>query len=385
MMFKQLVFVALAISGTVAQTVDVQFYSEDSCDNVGASCNNLPSNDCCGSNDFLWTSISTDNWQNVAAGTEVRVHAPQNNNFCAIFLANIEEGECLISETPDIISGAAFINGSTRKRRGTAAATAAAAAAGNCTSTRPFDEYFYQPGDGFRYIIDAKDTTHSAAFSAATTTTAKAKYIMDNFDKKVAVKAPTKLVFVALSIAGIVAQTVDVQFYSEDNCDNVGATCNGLGSNVCCGSSNFLWTSISTLNWQNVAAGTEVRVHSLQNTNFCGVLITDIEEGECLVTETPDIISGAAFINGSTRKRRGTADAAAAVAASGNCTEYRSFDEYFYQPGDGFRYSIDAKDSTHSAAFDAADGLDAKAKYIMSNFDKKVAVKAPTKVVHSSA
>ncbi|TFK33913.1 hypothetical protein BDQ12DRAFT_765507 [Crucibulum laeve] len=184
MMFEVLFLITIFITGILGQTVDVQFYDEEGCDNVGASCNALPADDCCGSPNFLWTSISTDNWQNVAAGTEVRAHSPQNGNICAILLVTIEEGECLINEVPDTISAAAFFNGSHRKRRrGVAGATE------KCDKVHPIDEYFYQPGDGFRYIVDAKNATHAAAFNAVTSSSERAQYISANFDKKVVVKA----------------------------------------------------------------------------------------------------------------------------------------------------------------------------------------------------
>ena len=196
MMFKHLVIIALTIVGIVAQTVNVQFYAEEGCDDdkIGAECEDLPTNECCGSDELLWTSISTTNWQNVAEGTEVRVEGIQDGDFCAVFLANIEEGECLIVEIPDVISGTDFFDGMTRRRRGTPDASAAASVAKNCTNRRGFDAYFYQPGDGFKYSIDATDATHITAFGAANSSEAKAQYIMANFDKKVAVKAPTKVV-----------------------------------------------------------------------------------------------------------------------------------------------------------------------------------------------
>ncbi|KAF8879202.1 hypothetical protein CPB84DRAFT_316258 [Gymnopilus junonius] len=178
--------------------------------------------------------------------------------------------------------------------------------------------------------------------------------------------------FVSFFIAGISAHTtVDVLFYNAENCTtSVGAICTALKPDLCCGSPSYLWSSILAENFQDAASGTQVRVYRPNGGNICGILIFDVQQGQCLVTGQTGVISAAAFENGTKRRRRG------AAAAEGGCTDVQPIDAYFYQPGDGFRYIIDAKNSTHAAAFDAATDSDERAEYIAANFDKKVAVGA---------
>ncbi|THG93153.1 hypothetical protein EW026_g8007 [Hermanssonia centrifuga] len=185
MMFNKAISILPFVAVVMSQTVDVSFYNGTGCSSVGVTCVGLTPGSCCcevGS-PASWQSISTDNWSGVSPNTFVHAMAgiSEDSEECTIDVGTLTSGSCFDSGSPTGITSSRFFNGegeALKERDDTS----------GC-QRHPIDIYFYSPGDGFQYIVNATNPAHSAAINSAKSSQDAEQYIVTNFDKKVSILA----------------------------------------------------------------------------------------------------------------------------------------------------------------------------------------------------
>ncbi len=184
-MFHKVLSLLPFVVVVMSQTVDVSFFNGAGCSSFAGACLGLVSESCCcdAGNPVAWQALSTDNWDGVAPNTFVHAMAGPNETFeeCSIDLGTLSSGVCFDTGSPTGITSSQFFNGGgeTLEKRDDAS---------GCTP-HPIDIYYYSPGDGFQYIINANNSAHSAAIHSAKSNQAAEQYIVANFDKKVPISA----------------------------------------------------------------------------------------------------------------------------------------------------------------------------------------------------
>ncbi|PSR99060.1 hypothetical protein PHLCEN_2v4217 [Hermanssonia centrifuga] len=174
---KALLLLPFAV-GVMSVTLDVSFFSGASCTGVGMGCTDIESDACCAdyNTSAAWQSLSTSSWEGIASNTYVHAMAGKT---CSVNVGTVSSaGACFDSGSATGITSAIFYNGAgtALKKRDDDA---------ECTP-HPADFYFYSPGDGFKYIVDATNPVHSTNINSATSSEEVEQYILANFEKKVA-------------------------------------------------------------------------------------------------------------------------------------------------------------------------------------------------------
>lgn len=137
----------------VGQTLDVRLYRSDNClIGTGMACHGVQSNQCCQdpNDNRPFSSARTENWNGIGPGTALKLYATQGGVKCALVLTRLTEAmNCLGNDWDEMITGAAFRNG------------VGAGEDTGCAAVHPADEYFYQPGDGYRFVTRSMNVTCS--------------------------------------------------------------------------------------------------------------------------------------------------------------------------------------------------------------------------------
>lgn len=169
--------------------------------NIGILCTNLPSGMCCRRDRVLFSGAFVFAWGSLHPATRIGVYSSQRNHYCAIPVHSpLAYHECAMLETP-VIAGVRYHEGvadpSVHRRslpeidyppvrRGVAGGADGKGASERCVEP---DQVWYQPGDGSRYILDAK--THGEKFyslmKSADAVKQVGEYVMASKPKKVPV------------------------------------------------------------------------------------------------------------------------------------------------------------------------------------------------------
>ncbi|PSR72428.1 hypothetical protein PHLCEN_2v11700 [Hermanssonia centrifuga] len=105
----------------------------------------------------------------------------EDSEECTIGVGTLTSGSYVNSGSPTGITSSKFFNGegeALKERDNTS----------GC-QCHPIDIYFYSPGDGFQYIVNATNPAHSAAINSAKSSQDAEQYIVTNFNKKVSILA----------------------------------------------------------------------------------------------------------------------------------------------------------------------------------------------------